>query len=448
MENRCVWLQVLLKLLDGIEGFTIINLLKKLLCYNHPLEFLNHGKKSEGEVMFDSVLSRLGVVVFLTATFFSAPCEAATWTVHADGSGDFPNIETAVQNAANGDVIELTSGTFTGSGNTDVSVVDKALTLRSQTGNPSDVTIDCQAGASNPHRALMVYGGGSGETVIEGLKIINGYGYQAGINAAGAILISAGSNTIVRNCIFENNHVGMSWNHAGGAVYVDSHSAAQFEGCVFTGNSAFFGGAVGVNHFSTAAFDNCRFLDNEGGRGGAIWGNSTRKTHCLFARNTADEGGAVWGNGYNEEYSANCTYSENSASLGGAIYAYANYGSPVILMDTIIANSTDGAAVWAAPGVVVQIFCSDLYGNAGGDWVGAFAGLVDMNGNFSANPCFCAPENDDYQLCGDSYCLPGNHPWGCDQLVGAYDQGCAECLCDGPVSTESSTWGELKAWYR
>ena len=107
-----------------------------------------------------------------------------------------------------------------------------------------------------------------------------------------------------------------------------------------------------------------------------------------------------------------------------------------------------GEAIAAASNVDVFLSCSDLYGNAGGDWIGTFAAQVDLNGNFSANPCFCSAETDDFQLSADSFCLPGHHPWGCDQLVGAYGEGCGASDCTGPVSVESTTWGSIKGMYR
>lgn len=373
---------------------------------------------------------------------------ATVWTVQADGSGDFPTVQAAVAGATDGDEVVLGPGTFTGPGNTDVSTMGKALTIRSSSGAPQNVIIDCQANSANPARGFTICMGVGSGTVIEGLTIINGFGYQAGIIAAGALLISNGSSPVVRNCIFENNHAGMSWDHAGGAVYVDGNSAGYFENCEFRGNSAYYGGAVGVNNFSTAEFVDCHFMGNAGGSGGAIWGNSTTKTRCLFARNTATQGGAIWGNGYNEELSISCTYYANGSTVGGAIYARPGYGSPVTLIDTVISDCPSGEAVRALAGVVVQASCSNLFGNAGGDWVGTLGPLYGMNGNFSENPCYCSPETDEFTLCADSYCLPDNHPWGCSQLVGAYGEGCAECSCPGPVPTRDMKWGDLRALYR
>ena len=39
---------------------------------------------------------------------------AETYVVTPDGTGDFPTIQTAIDAAGDGDIIELTDGTFTG----------------------------------------------------------------------------------------------------------------------------------------------------------------------------------------------------------------------------------------------------------------------------------------------------------------------------------------------
>lgn len=384
----------------------------------------------------------------LLCLLMGGPVRAATFTIHADGSGDYPNIQAAADVAHDGDEIILTPGTYTGPGNRDIQLYSYAVTVRSSSGLPGGVIIDCEAGPGNPARAFCLNMEEGSGTVLEGLIMTNGYGSEAGIVAAGALLIRQGAAPTVRHCVFENNHAGMSWDHAGGAVYVDDASGGFFENCEFRGNSAYFGGAVAVNHYSTCYFVDCRFFDNEGGRGGAIWGNSTHKTRCVFARNSAEQGGAIWGNGFNEELSLGCTYWANSATQGGAIFAQQGYGGPVTLIDTIIADSLAGAAILATGAVTVQISCSDLYGNAGGDWTGGFAGQVDQDGNFSANPCFCDPGGDDFSLGADSFCLPGHHPWGCSQLVGALGEGCPEMGCAGPVNTERADWAGLKALYR
>ena len=377
------------------------------------------------------------------------PAAAVTYTVNPEGTGDFPSIYHAINGAENGDVIELVPGTYTGGGNRDITFLGKTVTVRSQTGNPADCIIDCQGSSGEPHRGFTIESGQGPNAVIEGLTIINGYGPGTPYSKAGALFIQNSSSPTIRNCVFENNHVTMAWNHIGGAVYVDSYCDGLFENCVFRDNSGYFGGAVAVNHSSRCEFYDCSFYDNTGGRGGGVWGNCTAKIRCVFAGNTAIQGGAVWGNGYNVDLSENCTYWNNSASeAGGAIYAQPGYGDPVRLIDTIVAGCTAGAGLAVFGEVPVEISCSDLYGNEGGDWIAPYAEQVDVAGNFSADPCFCDPDGEDFHLCADSWCLPGHHPWGCDQLTGTFGQGCGECSCAGEVALEATSWGGLKSLYR
>jgi hypothetical protein len=206
---------------------------------------------------------------------------------------------------------------------------------------------------------------------------------------------------------------------------------------------------VAINHGGRVAFNDCSFLGNRAIRGGAVYGITTDKIGCLFANNEAAEwGGAIWHNAFGLDYYESCTFDGNSAPLGGAVCAAANYGGSVEMIDTIISNCPEGEALYVNPLVPITLSCTNLYGNAGGDWIEPFAAQVDMNGNFSANPCYCDAEGEDFHLCADSYALAGNHPWGCDQLVGAYGLGCGVCGCTGPVAIEELSFGALKSLYR
>ena len=94
--------------------------------------------------------------------------------------------------------------------------------------------------------------------------------------------------------------------------------------------------------------------------------------------------------------------------------------------------STDGKAHF-------MVSCTDLFGNAAGDWVGPLAGLEDVNGNFSADPLFCDPDNGDFTIQSDSPCAPPGAT-NCG-LVGALPVGC------GPVSVVEESWARIKARY-
>ena len=72
----------------------------------------------------------------------------------------------------------------------------------------------------------------------------------------------------------------------------------------------------------------------------------------------------------------------------------------------------------------------------------------DDRGNFSANPCYCDAQNEDFHLSADSFARAGGHPWGCNQLVGAYGVGCSESGCTGPVALEGMSFGKVKGLFR
>jgi hypothetical protein len=92
----------------------------------------------------------------------------------------------------------------------------------------------------------------------------------------------------------------------------------------------------------------------------------------------------------------------------------------------------------------VSIECTDIFGNEGGNWVGAIAVLNGVQGNFSSDPGFCRAHAGYYRLCDTSPCLPGNHGGYACGLIGALGQGCS---C-GPSRVEPSTWGAIKSMFR
>jgi predicted outer membrane repeat protein len=158
--------------------------------------------------------------------------------------------------------------------------------------------------------------------------------------------------------------------------------------------------------------------------------------NCILSENSANgSGGGMF---LIESIStlANCTFSENRANVhGGGICCFS---SSAILENTIVAFSTQGEAVYCWGSGTVALTCCDVYGNAGGDWVGCIAGQAGINGNFSADPLFCAPENGDFRLSCTSPCV---NRYGCGQ-IGAFGVGC------GPTSVEYTTWGRIKAMFK
>lgn len=445
-------------------------------------------------------------------------------TVCPDGSGDYLTIQDAINEAAEGDTIELCDGTFTGPGNKDLDYLGKAITVRSQSGNPDSCVIDCESSG----RGFYFHSGEGPGSVLQGVTITNGYfpptnpvvsggglycdsessptlidvvftGNTAG--RGGGLHCRGGSPTL-RNCLFTNN---ASHNSAGGMYCVGSSPTlieCEFSGnsatsngggmscyessfplfdncvfvgnsspngggglsvhysmvtlydCVFTGNTALYGGGLVCQADASASLTNCMFEGNSaddygGGMGthSSESGNSSYSlSHCTFSGNhSGSHSGALDCRGHGLHMLTNCTLSNNSvggygggmtcrngantsmdlctfygneAVQGSAIYCD-EYSSSASAENTIIAFGIDGDAVHCVEGSVVALSCCDVYGNAGGDWVGCIADQEGMSGNISADPLFCDAGSGDFRLSSGSPCLEGD----CGQ-IGAYGLGC------------------------
>jgi hypothetical protein len=107
----------------------------------------------------------------------AAGSSATTYIVDPDGSGDFPTIQAAIDAAEDGDIIELTNGTFSGEGNRNLDLAGKAVTVRSQSDEPEQCIIDCGGGDADPDETLRGFTFHSGEgpsSIVSGITITNG----------------------------------------------------------------------------------------------------------------------------------------------------------------------------------------------------------------------------------------------------------------------------------
>src|SRR5689334_22905751 len=140
---------------------------------------------------------------FLTSALFlltsGAMAHGADIRIKPDGSGDQPTIQAGINAAANGDVVLLDDGVYTGAGNknldfnpgTPTSI--KNITVKSVSDNPTACTIDCE----NSGRGFLFDSGETSASVVRGITITKG----GGNNAGGAIYNDSSSPTIT-NCIF------------------------------------------------------------------------------------------------------------------------------------------------------------------------------------------------------------------------------------------------------
>ena len=333
-----------------------------------------------------------------------------------DGGGDFPNIQEAIDATLPGDSITLADGIFQGDGNRDISIYQgDEFTLRSASNDPLACEINAGGSIEEQHRVMRLDFVPPGEVTIKGVTIAGGY------------------------------------SSAGGGVYLAESSSPLFDNCLFRGNWADNGGALRSSTPASPTFHNCRFEDNHAwGDGGALYlydADSVSFSHCVFLENSAHNGAALLAAQDGDYRFTNCTFYANH------LIGYGGYGAACLMSpacDAVYENcivvAHDGGEV--ASGGDAILTCCDVYGNEGGDWVGAFAGFGELNGNLSADPAFCDPDIGDLQLWNYSPCnqyncgLIGALPVACWDpqgvpIVGELSRGLSLEIAPNPVSASA-----------
>jgi hypothetical protein len=373
------------------------------------------------------------VLALSAVLLVSGACRAETRVVHPDGSGEWPTIHSAVAASADGDIVELSDGTFRGPGNRDVDFSGKAITIRSQSADPCDCIVDCEGTHADPHRGFLFrFGEGNGST-LEGLTITNGMALQQ-INGheGGGVYCGAGACPVIANCRFvANRATGPPGGGAGGAVACLDGSAPSLMSCTFLDNWAYFGGAIECGIGSATAMTDCMFAHNSAYMGGGVncRGSMAITEQCTFY----DSYGFAVACWHGSLVVTGCTFYGNS---DGALYFA--YDAAPSLENTLIASNS--GSIWCED-VIPQLSCCDVYGNSGGDWLVPFEDQLGIHGNICEDPLFCSasPEEDlDWSIHSDSPCAPESS--GCG-LVGAWSVDC------GQTSVRPCTWGGVKALY-
>jgi parallel beta-helix repeat protein/predicted outer membrane repeat protein len=301
---------------------------------------------------------------------------------------EYPTIKAAIDAAVDGDTILVAPGTYTGDGNRDLLIINKSIVLKSETG-PQATIIDCQGGWLNYHGGISIYSDTSGGVVVDGFTIRNAYREGEGQFYTAGIYLS-NSNSTIRNCILEDN----KWH----GIYC-INSEPVIENCVFRGNVGSLGGGI-YSDYANPQIRNCLFDGNTATRGGAIyaWENLFLMVeNCTFVNNSADSsGGAIW-----------FSSSASESGVYNSLFAF---------------NKGGGAITLASSSYSLYLYCCDIYGNVGGDWVDSIASQFGIEGNFSHDPLFCDFPSGNYLLTANSPCAPANN--SCGSLIGLYNVDC------------------------
>jgi len=210
-------------------------------------------------------------------------CEVPeTWYVTADGLGEAPTIQAAIDSCTHGDTVLVADGLYTGVGNELLDFHHRQILLRSENG-PRATTIDCQASDTGPRRLFTFENGEDASFVVDGFTIRGGYGpVFNGSSSGGAMLFDNASPTI-KNCIFTGN-TGVT----GGAVYC-YESSPDFINCTFAGNTANYGAALFSYNHAAPQLENLIIAFNSGGSVMCLESSSIGLSCCDVFGNTGGD---------------------------------------------------------------------------------------------------------------------------------------------------------------
>jgi len=338
---------------------------------------------------------------------------------------DQATIAEALAVASAQDTVLVASGTYS---SVDLELPDQ-VTLRGESGDPADVLLD----AGNSGSVLICTDLNAG-TRIQAVTLTH---------ANDTALRCTNSSLLLENCIISD-----SSGHDGGGLYILGPAAPVISGCRFLDNTTTYSGG-GINCGDSPLPDlpqitDCLFARNtSSGGGGAANLQSQAGTSfsgCSFLENSSYHNGGALRSDYNPCTLVSCLlyanktiYSEDSCFYGNELsslqlsHCTLVYNKKDLLRlppenvsidHTIIAFSD--APIFAEEGTVASITCSDVFGNAAGDWVGPLAGQEGVDGNLAADPLFCGPRSWDFHLTENSPCLAG----GTCGTIGALDSGC------------------------
>jgi len=300
-----------------------------------------------------------------TATVTSTPA----WPPNARRvPADYATIQEAIDAANHGDIVVIAPGTYTGSGNMDITFRGKELLVRSESGADTCI-IDCQ----NSGRGFVFNSGETSVSVLAQLTVSNGSVTGNG----GGILCTSASPQIL-DCII----TGCDATGAGGGIACESGSPAAISGCVIDMCAAGTNGGGLYLSSSSSAVTNCQVTSNvssSNGGGAYAAGSSPSFRNCLFAWNVSSlgSGGGLSLSGTIQLH--HCTITGNSAqNYGRGIYL--SSGALIASNSIVYYNgSSAGQELYINSGSISATYC-DIRGGYTG------VGNIDFDPAFTAGP--------------------------------------------------------------
>jgi len=249
--------------------------------------------------------------------------------VNPGGTGGcFATIQSAVDAAARGAVIEIAAGTYV-----ENVVIPTAAKLTLSGAGATTTVVD----GNGSGRVFEIGGGLNTNVTMKQLGIRNGSrGIDVGERVRlsledcavtdnvgeGGIRLRPRSNVTIVGCTISDNQ---NLSESGGGVsfpeYLDGRSRLKIVGSTISGNSAFNGGGI-VSYGVVQIIDSTISGNTASGSGGGVWANGLTMTGSTVSGNTAaSSGGGLTGSTFNFRSRfvrvADSTISNNSAGTRG-----------------------------------------------------------------------------------------------------------------------------------
>lgn len=339
---------------------------------------------------------------------------------------DYDTIQQAIDDSNDNDVIAITAGTHTSTGNRDIEFEGKAITVQSIDPNDWEIVaatiIDCNGSSQNPHSGFYFDSGEDLNSIIAGITVIRSAG-----PAASAVLCN-NSSPAIKNCIIKDN---ICDSGSGAGVCALDASSPAIINCFLSNNHA-------------------RGSDSNGGAISFQNGSDGLVANCVLTANTAgNSGGAIAASSSSPEY-INCTIIGNFAPAGGAIsssgQSHPNVAS-CIIRDNVAADGNQLAVINTGAAAEMTVSFSDVTGGPQQAKVDPGCTLNWGSGNIDIDPNFVNPgywdqgnlsdPNDDLFVPGNYHLMPGS------PCVDAGDTGSIPLLVSSDIDGEQRIFNAI-----
>jgi len=244
------------------------------------------------------------------------------------------SIQAAIDDANNGDEIEVLPGTYYEA----INFNGKSIRLYSS-GGRDVTTID----ANWTDHVVQCVSGEDANTILEGFTITGGKADGSSPDDFGGGMYNYQSSPTVTDCNFSGNLA----RYGGGMYNCYSNSSPMVTNCTFSANEAVTHGGGMFNNNSSPTVTDCNFIGNttllplNGDGGGGMFNSesSPTVTNCTFSGNWAEVGGGMFNGNNSSPTVTDCNFSGNTTEGGGGGMFNSDGSSPTVTDCTFIGNS-------------------------------------------------------------------------------------------------------------